>query len=184
MNKTILSPTPFGPVVVFWSMPDGTPQLDRILLSRPGIAAERAAVLLHPEVEAGSCRRIDDLCAGLEASLHGRAVRFPPDLLPLERCSPFQQAVLRAQFRIPRGRVTTYGRLAARLERPRAARAVGRALAANPFPLVIPCHRAIRADRRLGGFQGGAAMKRALLEAEGVAFDPDGSVTAGAAAGR
>jgi alkylated DNA nucleotide flippase Atl1 len=50
-------------------------------------------------------------------------------------------------------------------------RAVGTALARNPFPLVVPCHRAVRSDRTLGGFQGGLEMKRALLEMEGVEFD-------------
>jgi methylated-DNA-[protein]-cysteine S-methyltransferase len=70
--------------------------------------------------------------------------------------------------------VTTYGRLAAHVGRPGGARAVGRALAGNPFPLVVPCHRAVRADGSPGGYQGGVPMKRALLEAEGVAFDRRG----------
>jgi len=180
MKKTVLAPTPFGPVVLLWSLRERQPKLCRILLSRPGVSAERAAALLYPETDPGACRAIDRLCAALQSLLHGRDVRVSPDLLSLERCSPFQQAVLRAEQGVPRGRVTTYGRLAVRLRRPTAARAVGRALAANPFPLIIPCHRAIQADRSLGGFQGGSAMKRALLEAEGVAFDPDGRVSAGA----
>jgi len=49
--------------------------------------------------------------------------------------------------------------------------AVGTALAKNPFPIVIPCHRAVRSDGTLGGYQGGLEMKRALLEMEGVYFD-------------
>jgi methylated-DNA-[protein]-cysteine S-methyltransferase len=48
---------------------------------------------------------------------------------------------------------------------------VGNALATNPFPIIIPCHRAIRSDGSLGGFQGATAMKRALLEREGIVFD-------------
>ncbi|HUT21711.1 MAG TPA: MGMT family protein, partial [Anaerolineae bacterium] len=60
----------------------------------------------------------------------------------------------------------------------RAARAVGNALARNPFPLVIPCHRAIRAGGTLGGYQGGSGMKRALLEIEGVQFSGEGRVVA------
>jgi len=51
---------------------------------------------------------------------------------------------------------------------------VGNALATNPFPLIVPCHRAVRSDGSLGGFQGGPAMKRALLEREGIAFDRAG----------
>jgi len=53
---------------------------------------------------------------------------------------------------------------------PGAGRAVGNALARNPFPLVIPCHRAVRSDGALGGYQGGVQMKRKLLALEGVAF--------------
>jgi len=53
-------------------------------------------------------------------------------------------------------------------------RAVGRALAENPFPILIPCHRAVRADGAIGGYQGGSAMKRALLEMEGVEFTAAG----------
>jgi methylated-DNA-[protein]-cysteine S-methyltransferase len=67
--------------------------------------------------------------------------------------------------------VSTYGRIAAHLGIPGGARAVGNALATNPFPIVIPCHRAIRSDGTLGGYQGGLAMKRALLEQEGVTID-------------
>jgi methylated-DNA-[protein]-cysteine S-methyltransferase len=62
------------------------------------------------------------------------------------------------------------------LGKPSAARAVGRALATNPFPIIIPCHRAVRSDGSLGGYQGGLAMKRALLEMEGVEFDARGRV--------
>ena len=61
----------------------------------------------------------------------------------------------------------------------RGARAVGTALAHNPFPIIVPCHRAIRTDGTLGGFQGGIAMKRALLEMEGVLFDGADRVMAG-----
>jgi len=56
------------------------------------------------------------------------------------------------------------------------ARAVGNALANNPFPLIVPCHRAIRADRQLGGYQGGLQMKLGLLKNEGIAFDDAGRV--------
>ncbi|MBC7317034.1 MAG: MGMT family protein, partial [Chloroflexi bacterium] len=97
-------------------------------------------------------------------------VAFPLDLVAWEGCSPFQKRVLLADYAIPRGQVSTYGLIAAHLGMPNAARAVGRALATNPFPILIPCHRAIRSDRTLGGYQAGLAMKRALLEMEGVRF--------------
>jgi methylated-DNA-[protein]-cysteine S-methyltransferase len=108
--------------------------------------------------------------------LRGAAVSFDLDRVALETCGDFQRRVLLAEHRIPRGRVSTYGRIALRLGVPGAARAVGRALARNPFPIIIPCHRAVRADGTLGGYQGGRAMKRALLELEGVAFGETGRV--------
>jgi methylated-DNA-[protein]-cysteine S-methyltransferase len=84
--------------------------------------------------------------------------------------------VLLAEYRIPRGRVSTYGAVAKHIGVPRGARAVGNALARNPFPIVIPCHRAIRADGSLGGYRGGLVMKRALLELEGVRVTAEGQV--------
>jgi methylated-DNA-[protein]-cysteine S-methyltransferase len=83
-----------------------------------------------------------------------------------------------AEREIPRGWVSTYGRIATHLGVPGGARAVGGALARNPFPIIIPCHRAIRSDGSLGGFQGGPDMKRALLEFEGVGFSSTGRVAA------
>ena len=59
---------------------------------------------------------------------------------------------------------------------PNSARAVGGALARNPFPIIIPCHRAIKSNGELSGFRGGLKMKRALLELEGVEFSQDGRV--------
>jgi len=88
----------------------------------------------------------------------------------------FKRRVLRKAGQIPRGRIMTYGGLAKSLGVPAGARAVGNAMAGNPFPLVIPCHRVIRGNGSLGGFGGGLTMKRALLEMEGVRFDPKGRI--------
>jgi len=94
----------------------------------------------------------------------------------MDLCSDFQQDVLRAEHGIPRGSVSTYQRIANHLDRPKGARAIGTALATNPFPIIVPCHRAIRSDRSLGGYQGGLEMKRTLLEMEGIDFDDTGRV--------
>jgi methylated-DNA-[protein]-cysteine S-methyltransferase len=110
------------------------------------------------------------------AFLAGKDVGFRLDLLALEQCSEFQRQVLMAEYGIPRGRVSTYGRIARHLGVPGATRSVGTALAHNPFPIIIPCHRAVAADGSLGGYQGGPAMKRALLELEGIVFGADGRV--------
>ena len=83
---------------------------------------------------------------------------------------PFQQAVLKATFAIPYGETRCYGEIAAEIERPGAARAVGRAEATNPMPLVIPCHRVIGVDGKLRGYGGGQGLptKEWLLKLEGV----------------
>ena len=113
------------------------------------------------------------------AFLAGEDIRFSLDIARLDLCSTFQQKVLRAEYGIPRGRVSTYQRIARHLGNPNGARAVGAALAHNPFPIIIPCHRAIRSDGTLGGYQGGLGMKRALLAMEGVRFDSKGRLLAG-----
>jgi O-6-methylguanine DNA methyltransferase len=80
----------------------------------------------------------------------------------------FYQAVWKACAGIPRGEVRTYGWIAKKIGKPGAARAVGRALGANPFAPVIPCHRVVRADGSLGGYsgRGGIRAKKRLLERE------------------
>ena len=80
----------------------------------------------------------------------------------------FRRAVLEETLRIPRGETRTYGWLAERVGRPRAARAVGRVMATNPLPIVVPCHRVIGSDGSLRGYGTGLWMKEALLRAEGV----------------
>ena len=82
--------------------------------------------------------------------------------------TPFQEQALRATYAIPYGKLLTYGEIARRLGKPRAARAVGRAEATNPMPLVIPCHRVIGADGGLHGYGAGAGLetKAWLLELE------------------
>ncbi|MHB8869929.1 MAG: methylated-DNA--[protein]-cysteine S-methyltransferase [Thermoleophilia bacterium] len=93
--------------------------------------------------------------------------------------TPFRTAVYRALLEVPAGAVVTYGELARRAGHPRAARAVGSAMAENPIAIVVPCHRVVRTDGSLGHYGFGDPWKRFLLEAEG-AFDDRGSETPGA----
>ena len=81
--------------------------------------------------------------------------------------TPFQQSVWRALRKIPPGKTSSYGRLAARLGRPAAPRAVGHANAMNPVAIVIPCHRLIGSDAALTGYAGGVERKGWLLRHEG-----------------
>ena len=88
--------------------------------------------------------------------------------LQLEGATPFQKRVWELLRRIPYGQVRSYKWVAGRLGMPQAPRAVGMANRCNPLPIVIPCHRVIRADGRLGGYSGGGEpIKQALLQLEG-----------------
>ena len=80
----------------------------------------------------------------------------------------FQARVLELVSRVPRGKVTTYKELARALGNPKACRAVGNALAANPSPLKIPCHRVVRSDGKIGGYKLGSRRKLEILFQEGV----------------
>lgn len=90
-------------------------------------------------------------------------------LKDMRRHPPFQQAVWRACAEIPAGETRTYGWIAKRIGRPGAARAVGTALAANPYAPTIPCHRVVRSDGGMGGYSGpgGVKAKVAMLKREG-----------------
>jgi methylated-DNA-[protein]-cysteine S-methyltransferase len=82
--------------------------------------------------------------------------------------TPFQRKVWAALRRVPRGRVRSYGGIAADLGSPRAMRAVGAANGRNPLAIVVPCHRVVETGMRLGGYTGGLHLKRYLLGLEGV----------------
>jgi methylated-DNA-[protein]-cysteine S-methyltransferase len=176
MNAKIIAATPFGPVAIIWTAMDNSPKIARVLLSRPGFSAEYQLSELYPKMQAGSCPEIDNVAAGITRMLEGGGVDFSLGIADLNRCTGFQRRVLQAEHAIPRGRVSTYRLIARHLGKASGARAVGNALATNPFPLIVPCHRAVRSDGHLGGYQGGVEMKRALLEKEGIPFDPAGRV--------
>ena len=166
-----LQDTPFGLVALLWSVFRSQPKIRRVLLSKSGVSAKLAIKTSFPESVSSSCAEIDAVANKILAFLKGDDIRFSLNIIRLDFCSIFQQEVLRTEHGIPRGRVSTYQRIAKHLGNVNGARAVGGALANNPFPIIIPCHRAIRSDGTLGGYQGGLKMKRALLEMEGVSFN-------------
>lgn len=97
-----------------------------------------------------------------------------PALLPVDlRGTGFQVRVWNALRQVRRGTVRTYAGIASDVGSPRAMRAVGAANGANPLPIVVPCHRVVEAGNRLGGYSGGLARKRHLLELEGVKVEGD-----------
>jgi len=165
-----LRATPLGSLAVVWSLHRAEPKIIRILLSKPGLSAPQSMAKYFPDAIASSCEKINTLITQIVVFLKGEDVHFSLDVVRLDLCSAFQQKVLRAGHAIPRGMVSTYQLIAAHIGNPNGALAVGTALAANPFPVIIPCHRVIRSDGTLSGYQGGLKMKRALLEMEGISF--------------
>jgi len=171
----LLIPSRFGDFAILWRDTSIGPRVQRVLMPQNDV---RTVEVAKGEWGAGpsAVPAITELGDRLETFLAGHEVRFRLDLLLLKQCSEFQRRVLWAEYGIRRGWVSTYGRIARHLGIPRGAQAVGKALAHNPFPIIIPCHRAIASNGSLGGYQGGSEMKRALLEMEGVTFGKDGRV--------
>jgi methylated-DNA-[protein]-cysteine S-methyltransferase len=108
--------------------------------------------------------RLDEARSQLGEYFAGERHAF--DLAVDLRAAPFQQEVLRELTQVPYGEVATYGELARRIGRPRAARAVGGALNRNPVPILLPCHRVVGATGSLVGYAGGLDRKRTLLALE------------------
>jgi len=105
--------------------------------------------------------------AALKKILAGRdAKELPP--LDWAGKTEFQISVWREMLKIPAGKTKSYGEIAAAIGNPKAVRAVGGACGANPVPVLVPCHRVLAANGKIGGFSGGLAWKRTLLAREGV----------------
>ena len=109
-----------------------------------------------------------DLQEQITGYFEGASVDFKPIPITLEGFSVFSQQILRACRDIEIGQTVTYSELAKRAGRPAAGRAVGGVMARNPLPLIIPCHRVIRTDGKMGGFTapGGIVLKKKMLELE------------------
>lgn len=112
-----------------------------------------------------SPERFSDIARRLKTYLSGHKETFP-DELDLSSATTFQRAVWQITRLIPYGETRSYGWLAEKIGKPGAPRAIGQALARNPLPIIIPCHRVISSDGKLGGFSGGLEMKSRLLYLE------------------
>jgi O-6-methylguanine DNA methyltransferase len=112
------------------------------------------------------------IARAVDAYVWGRAARRGRAPVDLSQLPEFERQVLLKTLEIPRGEVRPYAWVASEIGRPRAVRAVGNALARNPIPFVIPCHRVVRSDGHIGQYgAGGPESKRAVLRAEGVDTD-------------
>ncbi len=140
-------------------LPDGDAGRQRTRLGRRYCAAEEA----EPPAEVATA------IADMIRLLSGEPVDLAGVLLDMEGGPPFMRRAWTLARSIPPGRTMTYGELAAGLGDPGAARAVGEAMGKNPFPIIVPCHRVLGADGKVGGFSapGGARTKLRMLEIEG-----------------
>jgi methylated-DNA-[protein]-cysteine S-methyltransferase len=114
-----------------------------------------------------SPRRTDQARRELDQYFSGHRHRFTTPI-DWSLTRGFTRDVLAATARVPYGATASYGEVAAEAGSPRAARAAGNALSANPIPIVVPCHRVIHGDGGIGGYTGGLERKRFLLRIEGV----------------
>ena len=153
--------TPVGPMVALWGEPGllALTWADRQEAARPHLTRHLG------EIPTRMVERMPELEDPLRAYLAGEidALRAIP-VAPAG--TAFQQTVWEALREIPAGDTWSYGQLAQHIGRPKAFRAVAQANGANPIPLVIPCHRVIAAQGRLGGFSSGLDRKRWLLHHE------------------
>jgi methylated-DNA-[protein]-cysteine S-methyltransferase len=146
------------------------------LPARTADACERGLLRKAPGAVPGAPN--DDVRVIIDAVkryFEGDAVEFSDVRLDLPQIDGFSQAIYSALRQVGWGRTTTYGTLAKELNAgPEAARDVGQAMANNPIPLIIPCHRVLAAGNKVGGFSapGGAAAKMRMLELEGVHVGP------------
>lgn len=157
--------TACGPVAVQWTAL-GIARVRLIEFATGGDAEPGEGVATLPPLAADCVRRV-------VACLAGEPVDFSDLALDETGIGSLETAIYRELRRVPRGSTVTYGELAARVGAPKAAQAVGAAMARNPWPIVVPCHRVLAAGGRLGGFSapGGARTKRRLLRMEGVDLD-------------
>lgn len=153
--------TDLGPVILIFS--DAPFVLTAILL--PGTAPPG---LPYPKYRPGGpgSTELKEMTNLVQDAIEGRPRRIPWPYLRFDGLSRLQTDVLRKVAEIPYGSVATYKDIAVAIGRPRAYRFVGSAVAKNPYPILIPCHRVIRSDRTPGGFGGGTALKKKMIEYE------------------
>ena len=137
------------------------------LPNRSKTRIERQIKRRYPQARPNA-RLLPALIRAIKSYFEGKPSRFDVRL-DLDGVGEFRRRVLRACRRIPRGKTASYADLARAAGNPKAARAAGSAMANNPLPLIVPCHRVVRSDGSLGNFSspGGPQLKRHLLQLEG-----------------
>jgi methylated-DNA-[protein]-cysteine S-methyltransferase len=157
--------SPLGPLVVA-ATPRGLVRVAYTDRSSPEAVLEELAARVSPRVLEAP-RRVDRVRRELDEYFAGRRREFDTSV-DWSQLAGFTRDVLRATARIRFGDTSTYAGVATEAGSPRAVRAAGNALGANPVPVVVPCHRVLRSGGALGGYAGGTERKEFLLRLEGV----------------
>ncbi len=133
----------------------------------PQPSAQEACQLLGNSVSYAtwSPHLFKDLMERLKVYFSGHRTTFR-DKLDFSQATHFQREVWEITRLIPYGETRSYGWVAEQIKKPQAVRAVGQALSKNPLPIIVPCHRVVTSDGKLGGFSGGVEMKKRLLYLE------------------
>ncbi|UCH20236.1 MAG: methylated-DNA--[protein]-cysteine S-methyltransferase [Deltaproteobacteria bacterium] len=160
----VLIPSPFREVaIVYCEKPF---LLKKVFLPRANRQRLLEAIAGVGKAKPGSHPKALSVAETVKEYFNGKPLQPNWKYLDMKGLTALQKSVLRATADIPFGTVRSYKEIAEAIRRPRAYRFVGTALANNPFPLLIPCHRVIRSDASLGQFGGGADLKRKLIERE------------------
>lgn len=151
-GRLLVATTPKGLVRVAYPEDDPDDVLDEL------------AVSISPRVLRADAQ-LDPVARQLDQYFGGGRTHFEVDV-DWRLTTDFARTILRGVTEVDYGNTTSYGDLAARVGSPGAPRAAGNALGANPMPIVVPCHRVVRADGALGGYTGGTDRKQYLLDLE------------------
>ncbi|MFZ5616425.1 MAG: methylated-DNA--[protein]-cysteine S-methyltransferase [Pseudomonadota bacterium] len=174
MQETLFSlfDTAIGRCAILWR----EKRLTGVLLPSANDEAMRKAITRRSAdaIECATPAFVQSAIDGIRMLCNGEPAAFDISSLDRDAIEPFANRVYDILLRVPTGETTTYGAIASALGDKTLSRAVGAALGANPFPIIIPCHRVTAAGGKMGGFSapGGAAAKRRLLDIEG-AFAAD-----------
>ncbi len=156
VRSTLMSDTPIGHLGI-WATRSGVRRIGFAVEDLAGSAKDGEA---QPRLLSNAVRQLEEYFGESRTSFDIE--------LDFSGATEFQRRIYRRLLQIPYGRIVSYGDIADELGEPGAARAVGQAVGANPLPIVVPCHRVVRSDGRLGGYSGGLVRKVTLLRLEGI----------------
>ena len=172
--KCIIDKSPIGEITIIWRKKPKF-QIEEIIISNPNKSSSQIVKEKYEQDGELSInkksKQLNNVLKEMNNYFNEKDYRFSLEYLNLDKLRPFQRAVLETEFNTEKGTVNTYKDIAKAIDRPKAYRAVGTALAKNPYPIIIPCHRTVKWDRTIGGFNGfagGLESKKTLLELDGL----------------